>query len=516
MSSRPQLPSLILVLAVTLPLLALGPEFVARDDPALWHPGAGALVTSSSMTLTDPRCVVNCNASTLQVGSTSHLEINVSQLGIPFVAFRVTVTNVDVNASGRLRFIIYGGTSGGFEFNTTYLNTSQINSQDVPPMAPNGTDNVTLVLTPLNSPDFVIVQSEWFYVGLFDVLQQPATQDVIVINFPGPPAAPSSPSAPRLLQAGAGDRVVILTWQTPASSGASAITNYRVYRGTTSGGETLLTSLGVVLTDSDTGVMDGMTYYYEVSAVSSAGEGPKSNETFATPRGVPSAPLGLTGVAGNAEVTLSWQAPASDGGSTITNHSVYRGTSSGGETLLTSLGTVLTYVDPGLAKGQTYYYEVTATNSLGEGPKSAEVSAMSTAPPDVTPPTIMITSQANNTEVSSTSVTVSGTAADNVVVAEVEVSTDGVTWTTASGTTAWNAHVTLHAGSNTIYVRATDAAGNQATTRVTVMLTSTTSGASGLPLPLIGGFGVVVVLVGAATAFIVSRWRRRSGGPPTG
>ena len=158
---------------------------------------------------------------------------------------------------------------------------------------------------------------------------------------------------------------------------------------------------------------------------------------------------------------------------------------------------------------------MSAVNAVGEGPKSNEASATPTAPPDTTPPTITITSPANNTEVSSTIVTVSGTAADNVAVAKVEVSTDGVTWTTASGTTVWNADVTLHLGSNTIYVRAADAAGNRATTRITVVVTSTT-GASGLPLPLIAGLGVVVVLVAAATAFLVSRRRRRSGGPPTG
>ena len=324
-----------------------------------------------------------------------------------------------------------------------------------------------------------------------------------------PPVPSLPPSAPRNLQASGGDSQVALAWEAPSSNGSSPVTNYRIYRGTVPGGESLLTTVGNVLTYTDTGVTNGLSYYYEVGAVSSAGEGPKSTETSATPRTTPSSPLGLAAVAGNTHVTLSWQAPASDGGSTITNYTVYRGTSSGGETLLTTLGTVLTYVDPGLANGQTYYYEVTATNGVGEGPKSTEASATPTAPPDATPPTITITSPTNNMEVSSTIVTVTGTAEDNVAVAKVEVSTDGVTWTTASGTTAWSADVTLHVGSNTIYVRATDTSGNQATTRSTVVVTSPASGASGLPLPLIAGFGIVVVLVAAATALLVNRRRRR-------
>ena len=323
------------------------------------------------------------------------------------------------------------------------------------------------------------------------------------------------PSEPRALTATGVSGQVGLSWTDPVSNGGSAITGYNVYRGTSAGTETLLTTVGPVLAFTDGDVTPGTTYFYEVSAVNVVGEGPKSTEASATLATAPTTPRSLAAAAGLNEATLTWAAPVSDGGSPITGYKVYRATSAGAETLLSMVGVVLSYTDPGLTSGQAYYYEVSAVNAVGEGPKSNEASATPTAPPDTTPPTITITSPANNTEVSSTIVTVSGTAADNVAVAKVEVSTDGVTWTTASGTTVWNADVTLHLGSNTIYVRAADAAGNRATTRITVVVTSTT-GASGLPLPLIAGLGVVVVLVAAATAFLVSRRRRRSGGPPTG
>ena len=45
---------------------------------------------------------------------------------------------------------------------------------------------------------------------------------------------------------------------------------------------------------------------------------------------VPSAPLNLAAVAGNQQVTLTWDPPASDGGSAITNYLVYRSTTAGG------------------------------------------------------------------------------------------------------------------------------------------------------------------------------------------
>jgi PKD repeat protein len=94
----------------------------------------------------------------------------------------------------------------------------------------------------------------------------------------------------------------------------------------------------------------------------------------------PGAPTGLTASAGNGQVSLSWAAPASDGGVSITNYRVYRGTASGGETLLTSggcsgLGAVLSCTDTGLTNGQAYYYKVSAVNSLGEGAQSNEATA---------------------------------------------------------------------------------------------------------------------------------------------
>ncbi len=97
----------------------------------------------------------------------------------------------------------------------------------------------------------------------------------------------------------------------------------------------------------------------------------------------PGAPTGLTATAGTGQVSLSWTPPANNGGVNITSYRVYRGTSSGTETLLTSggcsgLGAVTSCTDTGLTAGQAYYYKVSAVNAIGEGSQSNEASATPT------------------------------------------------------------------------------------------------------------------------------------------
>jgi hypothetical protein len=95
---------------------------------------------------------------------------------------------------------------------------------------------------------------------------------------PAPPAAPSATT----LTGSSGNAQNILNWTAAAANGAT-VTNYKVYRGTTTGAETLLTTVGNVLTYTDTGLTNGTAYFYKVSAVNSVGEGALSNEISETP-----------------------------------------------------------------------------------------------------------------------------------------------------------------------------------------------------------------------------------------
>jgi hypothetical protein len=88
----------------------------------------------------------------------------------------------------------------------------------------------------------------------------------------------------------------------------------------------------------------------------------------------PSAPQNLTAVAGDASVTLNWEAPSTNGGSPINNFTVYRGPDLGNLTTLALLGNVTSYVDENVSNGIEYYYAVSASNLGGEGMMTSAIS----------------------------------------------------------------------------------------------------------------------------------------------
>ncbi|MEK6304174.1 MAG: fibronectin type III domain-containing protein [Acidobacteriota bacterium] len=189
-----------------------------------------------------------------------------------------------------------------------------------------------------------------------------------------PPGVPTPPAAPTGLAATAGNAQVSLSWN--ASSGA---TSYNVKRSTTNGGPYSTIAPGIGTTSYlNTGLTNGTTYYYVVSASNGAGEGPNSSQVSATPIAAPTppaAPTGLTATPGNAQVSLSWNASSG-----ATSYNVKRSTINGGpySTIAPGIGTT-SYLNTGLTNGTTYYYVVSASNGAGEGLNSSQVSATPTA-----------------------------------------------------------------------------------------------------------------------------------------
>jgi hypothetical protein len=97
-----------------------------------------------------------------------------------------------------------------------------------------------------------------------------------------PAAAGGPPTSPTNLRANGANQQVALSWDA-----VSTADSYKVYRGSTSGGPySVLASALTSNQYTDTGVVNGNTYYYVVTAVNGSGESSYSNEASATPTAI--------------------------------------------------------------------------------------------------------------------------------------------------------------------------------------------------------------------------------------
>ena len=130
-------------------------------------------------------------------------------------------------------------------------------------------------------------------------------------------AAPGKtvPSEPASIGAEAMENASFIWWEWSYDEGGTELISYRVYRGTSSDNLSFIAAVGaggVTATHVDTGLVNGVVYYYRVSAYNSMGEGPPSDTTRVKPnwaaRNVTVSPTSVDHC-GPVTITLTWQHP---------------------------------------------------------------------------------------------------------------------------------------------------------------------------------------------------------------
>ena len=179
----------------------------------------------------------------------------------------------------------------------------------------------------------------------------------------GIPAA--VPGAPQNLTATPHAGFVFFEWDAPASNGGAAIEDYE-YRYAEGASVPADTAWETAAWEQETifGLTIGTAYTFEVRAENSIGAGPAVS-IAATPRTVPGAPRNLAATPGDSRVTLTWDAPASNGGAAITRYE-YAKTAVGTLDWI-SVGTDLTVTVKNLTNGTSVPFHVRAVNAAGEG-----------------------------------------------------------------------------------------------------------------------------------------------------
>ena len=178
----------------------------------------------------------------------------------------------------------------------------------------------------------------------------------------------SLPGAPTGVSAMPGNAQAIVSFSAPANNGGSMITSYTVT--SNPGG---FSATGAMSPRTVTGLTNGTSYTFTVTALNGVGAGPSSAPSVAvTPATVPGTPTGVSATPGGNQATFFFTAPMNNGGSNITGYTITcspSGTITGAASPITLAG---------LTNGVLHSCNVTANNVMGVS-VAANVSVTPTA-----------------------------------------------------------------------------------------------------------------------------------------
>ena len=259
--------------------------------------------------------------------------------------------------------------------------------------------------------------------------------------------------APTTVTAAAGNAQATVSWTAPQWDGGYPVTGYTV---TASNGASVSAAASAT-SATVTGLANGTSYTFTVTAANSTGSGPASATSNAvTPSAPPGAPTGVTATGGNGQATVTWTAPAATGGGAITSYKV---AASPGSAAVTVAGTVTTATVTGLANGTAYTFTVIAATVGGSGPASAASNAVTPMTVPGAPTGVTATAGNGQATVTWTAPALNGGSA---VTGYTVTASDGITATAAATATSATVKGLANGTAYTFTVTATNAAGASA------------------------------------------------------
>ena len=247
------------------------------------------------------------------------------------------------------------------------------------------------------------------------------------------PGLPAKPAAPTLT---AGNRSLVVAWTAPSANGGT-LSGFKVQYKLTSASTWsthTFTSSGTTVTTTITGLTNDSAYNVQVAATNEHGDGPWSDSTNGTPTAQPpSKPAAPTLTAGNAQLTVSWTAPANNGAS-ISDYDLQY--SSDGSTwtfveMDSAANTARSYVITTLTNGTAYQVQVRATNSKGDSLWSDSATGTPVGPPGApAAPTLV----SGNTKIDLSWAAPTDNGGSAITAYRVQYSTDQSTWLSSNVT----------------------------------------------------------------------------------